>query len=49
MKIALNTYLSIITLNENGLSTPSKRRRVTEWIKQNKIFAYAAFMKLTSD
>ena len=29
-----STYLSIITLNVNGLSTPIKRHKVTEWIKK---------------
>ena len=27
-------YLSIITLNENGINTPIKMYRVTEWIKK---------------
>uniref|UniRef100_A0A8C4FEE2 exodeoxyribonuclease III n=1 Tax=Catagonus wagneri TaxID=51154 RepID=A0A8C4FEE2_9CETA len=34
--MAINTYLSIITLNVNGLNAPIKRHRVAEWInKQN--------------
>ena len=32
--MAISTYLSIITLNENGLNAPIKRHRVTEWIKK---------------
>ena len=32
-KMALNMYLSIITLNVNGLNSPTKRHRVTEWIR----------------
>ena len=33
--MAINTYLSIITLNVNGLNAPIKRHRVTDWkIKQ---------------
>ena len=28
-----NPYLSIITLNVNGLNAPTKRHRVSEWIK----------------
>jgi len=32
--IALNSYLSIITLNVNGLNAPIKRQRVAEWIKK---------------
>ena len=36
-KMALHTYLSIITLNVNGLNAPIKRHRVAEWIrKQNQ-------------
>ena len=30
----ISTYLSIITLNVNGLNVPIKRHRVTEWIKK---------------
>ena len=34
--MAINTYLTIITLNVNGLNAPIKRHRVAEWInKQN--------------
>ena len=28
------SYLSIITLNVNGLNTPTKRQRLTEWIQK---------------
>ena len=32
----IGTYVSIITLNVNGLNAPTKRCRLTEWIqKQN--------------
>ena len=27
-------YLSIITLNVNGLNAPTKRQRLTEWIQK---------------
>ena len=34
--MATGSYLSIITLNVNGLNAPAKRQRLTEWIqKQN--------------
>ena len=33
-KVAVNKYLSIITLNVNGLYTPIKRHRVAEWIRK---------------
>ena len=34
--MTLNSYLSIITLNVNGLNAPTKRHRVSEWIKKKK-------------
>ena len=30
--MAISTYLSIITLNVNGLNSPIKRHTVVEWI-----------------
>ena len=30
------TYISIITLNVNGLSAPTKRRRLAEWIRNQE-------------
>ena len=33
-KLAVNKYLSIITLNVNGLNAPIKRHRVAEWIRK---------------
>ena len=32
----INTCLSIITLNFNGVNVPTKRHRGTDWIKQTK-------------
>ena len=32
--MATGSYLSIITLNVNGLSAPTKRQRLAEWIKK---------------
>ena len=34
-KMAMNNYLSIITLNINGLNAPVKRRRIAEWIRKH--------------
>ena len=34
--MAINTYLSIITLNVNGLNAPIKRHRVADWIKKQE-------------
>ena len=31
-KMAIRTYISIITLNVNRLNVPIKRQRVLEWI-----------------
>ena len=33
--MATGSYLSIITLNVNGLNAPTKRQRLGEWIKKN--------------
>ena len=32
--MAINTYLTKITLNVNGLNAPIKRHIVTDWIKK---------------
>ena len=32
--MTLNPYLSIITLNVNGLNAPTKRHKVSKWIKK---------------
>ena len=33
-KMAMNNYLSTITLNVNGLNAPIKRHRIAEWIRK---------------
>ena len=33
-KIAIRTYISVITLNVNGLNAPTKRHRLAEWIQK---------------
>ena len=35
--MALNSFLSIVTLNVNGLNAPIKRHRLSEWIKEKSI------------
>ena len=45
-KMAINTYLSIITLNVSGLNAPVKRHRVADWIKTKNLQS-AAYKKLT--
>ena len=32
--MAINSYLSVLTLNVNGLNAPIKRHRVIEWIRK---------------
>ena len=39
--MAMGSYLSIITLNVNGLNAPTKRQRLAEWIqKQDPYICY---------
>ena len=33
-KMATGTYISIITLNVNGLNAPTKRHRMAEWMQK---------------
>ena len=33
-KMAIGTYISIITLNVNGLNVPTKGHRLAEWIQK---------------
>ena len=35
--MAINTYLSQVTWNVNGLNVPIERYRVAEWIKKQKL------------
>ena len=32
--MAIGTHISIITLNVNGLNTPTKQHRLAEWIQK---------------
>ena len=42
-KMAIGMYISIITLNVNGLNAPTKRPRLAEWIqKQDPIYMLSA-------
>ena len=51
--MTLNSYLSIITLNVNGINAPSKRHRVLERIKRKnkktKTHLFAAYRRLVLD
>ena len=33
-KMVIGTYISIMTLNMNGLNAPTKRHRLAEWIQK---------------
>ena len=46
--MAISRYISVISLNANGLNASIKRHQVAEWI-QNKTHIYAAYKRLTSD
>ena len=35
--MAMNMYLSIITLNVNGLNAPVERYRITEWMRKHDL------------
>ena len=36
--MAMGSYLSIITLNVNGLNTPTKRQRLAKWIQKQDTY-----------
>ena len=38
--MAMGSYLSIITLNVNGLNAPTKRQRLAEWIQKQYPYIY---------
>ena len=33
-KMAIGTYISIVSLNVNGLNAPTKRHKLAEWIQK---------------
>ena len=38
--MAIGAYISIITLNINGLKAPTKRHRLAEWIQKQDPYIY---------
>ena len=38
--MATGSYLSIITLNINGLNAPTKRQRLAEWIQKQDLYIF---------
>jgi len=47
--MAIEIFISIITLNVSGLSVPTKRHRLAEWIQKQNLYIYAVYKKSTSD
>ena len=37
-KMVIGTYISIITINVNGLNAPTKRQRLAEWIQKQDLY-----------
>ena len=48
-KMVIGTHISKITLNVNGLNSPTKRHRLAEWIQKQKARIYAVGKRPTSD
>ena len=48
--MVIGTYISITTLNVNGLTTPTKRHRLVKWMGKTKTKTelYAVYKRLTS-
>ena len=48
--MAIGIYISITTLNVNGLNAPTKKHRLAEWIqKKTNTNTYSVYKKPTSD
>ena len=47
--MAIGTYISIITLNVNGLNAPTKRHRLAEWMHKQDLYINAVYKKPISD
>ena len=48
-KMAIGTYISIITLNVNRLNALTKRCKLAEWIQKQDSYIYVVFKKPTLD
>ena len=44
--MAIGTYISITTLNVNGLNAPTKRHKLAEWIQKQDIYMLSAINPL---
>ena len=38
--MTIGTYISITTLNVNGLNDPTKRHRLAEWIQKQDLYIW---------
>ena len=47
--MVIGTYISITTLNINGLNAPTKRQRLVEWIQKQDLYIYVVYKRPTSD
>ena len=48
--MVISIYLSVITVNVNGLNAPIRRHKMIEWIKEkNMTYPYAAYKRITLD
>ena len=48
-KMAIRTYISMITLNVNGLNASIKRHRVAESVQNKTQGIYDTYKRITSD
>ena len=39
-EMAIGTYISIITLNVNGLNAPTRRHKLAEWIQKQDPYIF---------
>ena len=39
-KMSIGTYISVITLNVNGVNAPTKRHRLAEWIQKQDPYIF---------
>ena len=47
--MVIGTYISIITLNVNGLNAPPGTHRLAEWIQKQDPYVYVVYKRPTSD
>jgi len=45
-KMAIGAYITIITLNVNGLSAPTERHSLAEWIQKQDPYIYIYMLSI---